>query len=94
VRKPGKLPAVAERVEYQLEYGTDMLEIHRDAVEVGNRVLIVDDVLATGGTAAAVAKLVRQLGGEVVGLEFVIELDFLKGRDKLPGLNIQSLVHY
>jgi adenine phosphoribosyltransferase len=94
VRKPGKLPAVAERVEYQLEYGSDILEIHRDAVEVGHRVLIVDDVLATGGTAQAVAKLVQQLGGEVVGLEFVIELDFLKGRDKLPGLDIQSLVHY
>ncbi len=85
VRKPGKLPAAAERVEYQLEYGTDILEVHRDAVEIGSRVLIVDDVLATGGTAAAVVKLVRQLKGEVVGLQFVIELDFLKGREKLPG---------
>lgn len=94
VRKPGKLPAAAERVEYQLEYGTDILEIHRDAIAAGSRVLIVDDVLATGGTAAAVVKLVRQLHGEVVGLEFVIELDFLKGRDRLPGLDIQSLVHY
>jgi adenine phosphoribosyltransferase len=94
VRKPGKLPAAAERVEYELEYGSDVLEIHRDAVEVGSRVLIVDDVLATGGTAAGVAKLVRQLKGEVVGLEFVIELDFLKGRDRLPGLDVQSLVHY
>ena len=88
VRKPGKLPAAAERVEYQLEYGTDILEIHRDAVEIGNRVLIVDDVLATGGTAAAVIKLVRQLKGEVVGLQFVIELDFLKGREKFPGLDV------
>ena len=94
VRKPGKLPAASERVEYQLEYGTDSLEIHRDAVATGDRVLIVDDVLGTGGTAAAVAKLVRQLGGIVAGLDFVIELDFLNGRAKLPGLNIQSLVHY
>jgi len=94
VRKPGKLPAAAERVEYQLEYGTDVLEIHRDAFEIGKRVLVVDDVLATGGTAGAVAKLVRQLGGALVGFEFVIELDFLKGRDKLPGLDVQSLVHY
>ena len=94
VRKPNKLPAASERVEYQLEYGTDVLEIHRDAVEIGHRVLIVDDVLATGGTAAAVAKLVKQLGGEVVGLHFVIELDFLKGREKLPGYDIQALVHY
>jgi len=94
VRKPGKLPAASERVEYQLEYGTDALEIHRDAVKAGARVLIVDDVLATGGTAAAVAKLVRQLGGEVAGMEFVIELDFLHGREKLPGLDVQSLVQY
>jgi len=94
VRKPGKLPAAAERVEYALEYGTDVLEVHRDAVEVGKRVLVVDDVLATGGTAAAVAQLIRQLGGEIVGFEFVIELDFLKGREKLPGLDVRSLVHY
>jgi adenine phosphoribosyltransferase len=94
VRKPNKLPAAAERIEYELEYGTDILEIHRDAVEVGHRVLIVDDVLATGGTAAGVAQLVRNLGGDVVGMDFVIELDFLKGRAKLPGLNVQSLVHY
>jgi adenine phosphoribosyltransferase len=94
VRKPGKLPAAAERVEYQLEYGTDILEVHRDAVEIGSRVLIVDDVLATGGTAAAVVKLVRQLKGDVVGLQFVIELDFLKGREKLPELDVQALVHY
>jgi adenine phosphoribosyltransferase len=94
VRKPGKLPASAERVEYELEYGTDVLEVHRDAVHAGSRVLIVDDVLATGGTAAAVVKLVRQLKGQVVGLQFVIELDFLKGREKLPGLDVQALVHY
>ncbi len=94
VRKPGKLPAAAERVEYALEYGTDVLEVHRDAVEIGKRVLVVDDVLATGGTAAAVAQLIRKLGGELVGFEFVIELDFLKGREKLPGLDVRSLVHY
>ena len=94
VRKPGKLPAAAERVEYQLEYGTDVLEIHRDAIAPSHRVLIVDDVLATGGTAAAVTKLVRQLKGEIVGLQFVIELDFFNGREKLPGLDVQSLVHY
>ena len=94
VRKPGKLPAAAERVEYQLEYGTDVLEVHRDAVEIGKRVLVVDDVLATGGTAAAVAQLIRKLGGELVGFEFVIELDFLNGREKLPGLEVRSLVHY
>ena len=94
VRKPGKLPAAAERVEYQLEYGTDILEVHRDAIEIGSQVLIVDDVLATGGTAEAVVKLVQQLQGVVVGLQFVIELDFLKGREKLPGLDVQALVHY
>src|SRR6266849_2122004 len=76
VRKPKKLPAETERIEYQLEYGTDALEIHRDAIQPGQRVLIVDDVLATGGTARAVAKLVEKLGGSVVGLSFVIELDF------------------
>jgi adenine phosphoribosyltransferase len=94
VRKPGKLPAAAERVEYALEYGTDILEVHRDAVEIGKRVLVVDDVLATGGTAAAVAQLIRKLRGELIGFEFVIELDFLKGRGKLPGLDVRSLVHY
>jgi len=94
VRKPKKLPAAAERVEYQLEYGTDVLEVHRDAVEVGHRVLIVDDVLATGGTASAVVQLVRKLGGEVVGLNFVIELEFLNGRQKLPDLPVASLFTY
>mgnify|MGYP001327103428 CR=1 FL=1 len=94
VRKPGKLPAAAERVEYQLEYGTDVLEVHRDAVEIGKRILVVDDVLATGGTAAAVAQLIRKLGGELVGFEFVIDLDFLKDHDNLHGLDVRSLVHY
>jgi adenine phosphoribosyltransferase len=94
VRKPKKLPAATERVEYQLEYGSDALEIHRDAVEPGEAVLIVDDVLATGGTAAAVAKLVEHLGGRVVGFGFAIELDFLNGKTKLPGYEIRSAMHY
>lgn len=94
VRKPGKLPAETARVEYALEYGTDSLEVHRDAIEPGQRVLILDDVLATGGTAAAVARLVEDLGGTVVGLGFVIELDFLKGRGKLAGRELFSLLRY
>jgi adenine phosphoribosyltransferase len=94
IRKPKKLPAPTERVEYELEYGTDVLEIHKDAIAPGQKVLIVDDVLATGGTAKAVAHLVEKLGGNLVGLSFVIELDFLKGRDKLPGHKVSSLLHY
>ena len=94
VRKPKKLPAAVERIEYALEYGTDVLEIHRDAIQPGQRVLIVDDVLATGGTAVAVAKLTERLGGKVVGLGFVLELDFLRGRDKLTEYEVFSLVKY
>jgi len=94
VRKAGKLPWEIEREEYELEYGTDLLEIHRDAVAPGERVLIVDDVIATGGTAAATAKLAERLGGTVVGFSFVLELAFLAGRKKLPGYNVQSLVTY
>ncbi len=94
VRKPKKLPAAVQSVEYALEYGTDKLEIHQDAIQPGQRVLIVDDVLATGGTAAAVASLVEQLGGTVAALSFVIELDFLDGRRKLGGRPIHSLLHY
>jgi adenine phosphoribosyltransferase len=94
VRKPKKLPAATESVEYALEYGTDKLEIHRDAILPGQRILVVDDVLATGGTAAAVAQLVEKLGGKVAGFAFVIELDFLDGRRKLDGYNIHSLIHY
>ncbi len=94
IRKPKKLPAPTERVEYQLEYGTDVLEIHKDAIAPGQKVLIVDDVLATGGTAKAVTQLVEKLGGKLTGLSFVIELDFLKGRDKLPGYAVNSLLHY
>ena len=94
VRKPKKLPAATESVQYALEYGFDTLEIHKDAIKPGQRVLIVDDVLATGGTAAAVVQLVEKLGGKVAGLAFVIELDFLNGREKLNGYPIHSLVHY
>lgn len=94
VRKPKKLPAACESVEYALEYGFDTLEMHKDAIKPGERVLIVDDVLATGGTAAAVAQLVEKLGGKVAAFAFVIELDFLHGRDKLGSYPVQSLVHY
>lgn len=94
VRKPNKLPAETVRAEYALEYGTDALEIHKDAIEPGQKVLIVDDLLATGGTAAAVAGLVEKLGGTVAGLAFVVELDFLGGRGKLAGRDVFSLVHY
>ena len=94
IRKPKKLPTATERVEYALEYGTDSIEIHKDAIKPGQNILIVDDVLATGGTAAAAAKLVEQVGGKVAALSFVIELDFLKGREKLPGRRVESLIHY
>ena len=94
VRKPGKLPAQTESVSYQLEYGTDTLEIHKDAITPGQRVLIVDDVLATGGTAAAVVQLIRKLGGAVVAASFVIELDFLHGRQKMEDVDVVALVHY
>jgi len=94
VRKPGKLPAETVSVEYALEYGTDSLQMHKDAIQPGQRVLIIDDVLATGGTAAAVAKLVEKLGGAVAGLGFLAELDFLHGRDKLAGYDVFSLIHY
>ena len=94
VRKAGKLPDEIEAEEYELEYGTDLLEIHRDAVEPGENVLIVDDVLATGGTAAATCRLVEALGGTVVGLGFIIELTFLSGRAKLEGRDMLSLLTY
>ena len=94
VRKPKKLPHTVRSVEYVLEYGTDQLEIHADAIEPGQNVLIIDDVLATGGTAAAVARLVELVGGKVVGLGFVIELTFLNGRQKLPNLDVFSLLQY
>jgi adenine phosphoribosyltransferase len=94
VRKPGKLPYRTRRVQYALEYGTDALEMHEDAVSHGLRVVIVDDLLATGGTAAATAELVEQQGGVVMGFAFVIELDFLGGRKRLGGRSIESLIHY
>ena len=94
VRKPGKLPAATARVEYDLEYGSNALEVHNDAIEKGQRVLIVDDLLATGGTAQATAKLADSLGAQIAGLAFVVELDFLNGRDKLKPYDVFSLLHY
>ncbi|MGB9067272.1 MAG: adenine phosphoribosyltransferase [Candidatus Acidiferrales bacterium] len=94
VRKPKKLPWKTASVTYQLEYGIDQLEIHQDAVKKGQRVLLCDDLLATGGTAAAAIDLVRQLGGEVVGAAFAVELNFLNGRRKLAGVDVFSLLKY
>src|SRR5436309_4611648 len=94
VRKPKKLPAACVRVTYDLEYGTDTLDMHEDAVRPGDRVLIVDDLLATGGTAAAAARMVKEAGGVVVGLGFLVELTFLNGRSRLSGLDIFSLLQY
>jgi adenine phosphoribosyltransferase len=94
VRKLGKLPAETISVEYALEYGSNTLEIHRDAIAPGQRVLIVDDLLATGGTVQGTIELVERLKGEVVGLAFLVELDFLKGRERLPGRNVTSVIHY
>lgn len=94
VRKRGKLPAETYEAEYELEYGTDALEMHRDAFSRGSRVVIVDDLLATGGTAAATARLVKNLEAKVMGIGFVIELSFLKGREKLKGYDVFSLVTY
>jgi len=94
VRKVGKLPAETVRFDYALEYGTNSLEMHKDAIQRGQRVLIVDDLLATGGTAQATANLATQLGAEIAGLGFVVELDFLRGREKLQGYDVMSLLHY
>ena len=94
VRKPRKLPAPTAKVTYDLEYGTDSLEIHQDAIEPGQNVIIVDDLLATGGTMEATVKLVRQLGGRIAGLGFAIELDFLKGRERFEDCDVFSLLHY
>jgi adenine phosphoribosyltransferase len=94
VRKPGKLPAATHKASYDLEYGTDSLEIHCDAVEAGQRVLIVDDLIATGGTAKAVAELIEKMGGTVVGLAFLVELEFLNGRQKLQNYEVTSLLKY
>ncbi|HYL46559.1 MAG TPA: adenine phosphoribosyltransferase [Candidatus Limnocylindrales bacterium] len=94
VRKPKKLPWKTASVTYQLEYGTDQLEIHEDAVKSGQRVLVCDDLLATGGTASAATSLVKKLGGEVAGAAFAVELSFLNGRSKLPGVDVFSLLKY
>ncbi len=94
VRKPGKLPAATLRMSYDLEYGKDSLEIHKDAIEPGQRVLIVDDLIATGGTAAATVKMVKELQGDLVGLAFAVELEFLKGRRLLEGCEVFSVLKY
>jgi len=94
VRKSGKLPAEALREEYELEYGTDSVEMHKDAIKPGQRVLIVDDLIATGGSAAATARLVERLGGEVVGIAFLIELTFLEGVEKLKGYDVFTVIQY
>ncbi|KPU44986.1 adenine phosphoribosyltransferase [Oxobacter pfennigii] len=94
VRKPGKLPYDTLKIEYQLEYGTDALEIHKDAIKKGQRVAVIDDLLATGGTIQSVAKLVEQLGGEIVSFNFIIELTELKGKEKLSPYRVHSLVKY
>ena len=94
IRKPGKLPWNTEKVEYELEYGTDTLEIHKDAISEGQNVLIVDDLLATGGTAEAACKLISKIKGTIKGLVILVELDFLKGREKLNQYNVHSLVKY
>lgn len=95
VRKPGKLPGATEREQYELEYGTDLLEIHRDALEPGDRVLLVDDVLATGGTASAALRLARRLGAEIVGCAFLVELDFLNGRERIDDCPaVHSVIRY
>ncbi len=94
VRKPNKLPAETASIAYDLEYGQDTLEIHRDAIVQGQRVIIADDLLATGGTARAVVDLVESLGGEVAGLAFIVELEFLPGRERLAGYDVRSLIKY
>ncbi|MFA7421914.1 MAG: adenine phosphoribosyltransferase [Melioribacteraceae bacterium] len=94
IRKPKKLPAETISATYELEYGTDKIEIHKDAIVPGDKVLLHDDLLATGGTMEAAVKLIEQLGGEVVQISFIIELDFLKGKEKLAGYDVHSLIHY
>jgi adenine phosphoribosyltransferase len=94
IRKPGKLPAETVRLTYDLEYGQDTLEIHKDAIKPGQRVIIVDDLLATGGTANACARLAKSLGADIAGMGFVVELDFLNGREKFNGTEVFSLLHY
>jgi adenine phosphoribosyltransferase len=94
VRKPGKLPYTSIRHDYELEYGTDALEIHADAIQKGDKVLVHDDVLATGGTAQATCRLIEKMGGEIVQCNFLLELDFLNGKDKLLNYDVKALLHY
>ena len=94
IRKPEKLPSEVERVSYQLEYGENILEMHKDSINNGDKIMVIDDLLATGGTTAAVFKLIEKLGGKVIGASFIIELEFLKPREKLEGYDIFSLVKY
>jgi adenine phosphoribosyltransferase len=94
IRKPGKLPGKTEKEVYELEYGTDAVEIHLDAISKGDRVLLHDDLLATGGTARAAANLIEKLGGKVVQISFIIELSFLKGREKLKNYDVKALITY
>ncbi len=94
MRKPKKLPAQTISVTYELEYGSDKLELHADAIAPGEKVVLVDDLLATGGTMEATIQLVKQLGGQIAGLAFAVELDFLKGRAKFPEYDVFSLLHY
>jgi len=94
IRKPGKLPAETVKEEYALEYGTDAVEMHKDAIQPGHRVLLVDDLLATGGTAAACTRLIEKLGGKVVGVAFLIDLTFLHGKEKLEGYDVYSVIEF
>ena len=94
IRKPGKLPAEVVSFEYDLEYGTDKIEMHKDSIEEGKKVVIIDDLLATGGTVEAATKLIESLGGEIVSIQFLIELEFLNGKDKLKGYDVDSIIKY
>ncbi len=94
LRKPGKLPYDVQSIAYELEYGKAELEVHSDAVQSGDRILLVDDLIATGGTARASCELIQQLGADIAGLAFVVELDFLHGRQQLEGFEVHSLIHY
>lgn len=94
IRKPGKLPAEVVSFEYDLEYGTDKIEMHKDSIEEGKKVAIIDDLLATGGTVEAATKLIESLGGEIVSIQFLIELEFLNGKEKLKGYDVESIIKY
>ena len=94
IRKPGKLPAEVVSFEYDLEYGTDKIEMHKDSIEEGKKVAIIDDLLATGGTVEAATKLIESVGGEIVSIQFLIELEFLNGKEKLKGYDVESIIKY